>query len=127
MVQRQLSAEDVGRLYDQHGPALMAYACTLVPDMAKAEDIVHGVFVKILKGHVAPDTPAAYLYRAVRNQALNARRNGRRESQFEETDAWFTHRGGNHEAALALQQALIELPEEQREVVMMRIWARNDA
>lgn len=100
----------------------MAYACTFLPDMAKAEDIVHGVFVKILKGHVAPETPAAYLYRAVRNEALNARRNGWRETQLEECDGCFTHRYGNQEAALALQKALSELPEEQREVVIMRIW-----
>jgi RNA polymerase sigma-70 factor (ECF subfamily) len=33
------------------------------------------------------------------------------------------HRGGDREAALSLQAALLELPEEQREAVMMRIWS----
>ncbi len=32
-------------------------------------------------------------------------------------------KAGNTEAELALQQALGELPDEQREVVMMRIWS----
>ena len=35
----------------------------------------------------------------------------------------FKHRGGNIEAALTLEKALGELPEEQREVVVMRIWS----
>jgi RNA polymerase sigma-70 factor (ECF subfamily) len=100
------------------------YACSLVADAATAEDVVHGVFVKLLNGGaVSADMPAAYLYRAVRNQALNTRRNGRREAQLGEASLCFTHRGRNREAALALQHALGELPEEQREVVVMRIWA----
>jgi len=121
---RKLSAEDVRHLYDQHGPALVAYACSFVVDGAAAEDVVHRVFVKLLSGHTsAPDVPAAYLYRAVRNEAFNARRNGWRDAQLEEASLCFTHRHGNREAALTLQKALGELPEEQREVVVMRIWA----
>ena len=124
LAERKLSTADVRRLYDQHGPALVAYACSFVVDGAAAEDIVHGVFVRLLNGHTAaPDVPASYLYRAVRNQALNARRNGSREARLEEASLCFTHRNGNREAALALQKALSELPDEQREVVVMLIWA----
>jgi RNA polymerase sigma-70 factor, ECF subfamily len=121
--QAKLSAGDVRRLYDQYGPALVAYACGFVADSASAEDIVHGVFVKLLHGQTAiPDSPAAYLYRAVRNAALNGRRNGSREARIEEAHLCFAHPSGSREAALALQKALRELPEEQREVVVMRIW-----
>jgi RNA polymerase sigma-70 factor (ECF subfamily) len=125
LTERGLSAEDVGRLYDQHGPALLAYACSFVADGAAAEDIVHGVFTKLLNGRPAAriDIPVAYLYRAVRNEALNARRNGARHTQLEETKPCFVHRNGDREAALALQEALHDLPEEQRAVVIMRIWA----
>ena len=35
----------------------------------------------------------------------------------------FRHQGGNQEAALTLEKALAELPEEQREVVVMRVWS----
>ena len=119
-----LSAEDVRRYYDQHGPALVAYACTFVADGAAAEDAVHQVFLKLLRGNTrTPDAPLAYLYRAVRNAALNARRNGQRDVPLETQDLCFVHRGGNREAALALQAALTEIPEEQRKVVIMRIWS----
>jgi RNA polymerase sigma-70 factor (ECF subfamily) len=120
---QKLSSEDIRRLYDRHGPALLTYACTLASDTAAAEDIVHGVFVKLLNGRTdALDAPVAYLYRAVRNQALNSRRNGQRETSLEENSHWFIHRSGSKESAIALQQALVELPTEQREVVVMRIW-----
>ena len=124
MAGQTLTAEDVRRYYDQHGPALVAYACSFVADASAAEDAVHQVFLKLLRGNTqTPDAPLAYLYRAVRNAALNVRRNGERDVPFETQDPWFVHRGGDREAALALQVALGELPEEQRKVVIMRIWS----
>jgi RNA polymerase sigma-70 factor, ECF subfamily len=121
---KRLSGEDVRLFYDRHGPALLAYACSFVADAAMAEDVVHQVFVKLLQGRTAmPDSPVAYLYRAVRNTALNARRNGVRDAPLDDARPWLVHRGGDREAALALQAALIELPDEQREVVVMRIWS----
>jgi RNA polymerase sigma factor (sigma-70 family) len=119
-----LSAEDVRALYERHGPALVAYACSFLPDAAAAEDAVHAVFVRLLRSEIeTPRTPVSYVYRAVRNAALNARRSLSRDSSLAEHEALFVHRGGNREAALTLQKALSELPEEQREAVVMRIWS----
>ncbi len=119
----KLSAEDVRRLYDQHGPALVAYARGFVPDAAAAEDVVHQVFLRLLSTELTmPDVPVAYVYRAVRNAALNARRSSLRLAELDPQSSVFRHRGGNQEAALALERALAELPEEQREVVVMRVW-----
>jgi RNA polymerase sigma-70 factor (ECF subfamily) len=126
--ERTLNADEVKQLYDRHGPALLAYACSFVADAAVGEDVVHQVFLRLLQGDtVVPDAPVAYLYRAVRNAALNVRRNGRREAPqdlaAEERRNLFEHRRGNQEAALALHAALFDLPEEQREVVVLRIWS----
>jgi RNA polymerase sigma-70 factor, ECF subfamily len=128
LAERNLSADEVRRLYDQHGPALVAYACSIVVDTAAAEDVVHQLFLRLLHGDTpVPEVPAAYLYRAVRNGALNSRRNGNRTVSFEDhplaAKSLFQHDDGNREAALALQAALLELPEEQREVVVLRIWS----
>jgi RNA polymerase sigma factor (sigma-70 family) len=123
LADHQLSTDDVRRLYDQHGPALVLYASLFVADGGAAEDVVHGVFLKLLRGkQIVPDAPAAYLYRAVRNAALNTRRDRSRDAPLPDQDIWFTHRERDREAAFALQQALRELPDEQREVVVMRIW-----
>jgi RNA polymerase sigma-70 factor (ECF subfamily) len=102
----------------------MAYACSFVTDAASAEDVVHQVFLRLLSAEIEmPDVPVAYVYRAVRNAALNARRNGQRDAPLDSNSSIFERRDGNREAALALQRALAELPEEQREVVVMRVWS----
>jgi len=102
----------------------MAYARGFVPDAAAAEDVVHQVFLRLLSAEITmPEAPAAYVYRAVRNAALNARRSGSRLTELDPQSGVFRHGGGNQEAALALEKALAELPEEQREVVVMRMWS----
>jgi len=126
--ERTLSADEVRQLYDQHGRALLAYACAFVMDVAAAEDVLHQVFLRLLqRPTVVPDVPLAYLYRAVRNAALNARRDGQREIAHDfaagDRGILFEHQGGNLEAALALQGALFKLSREQREVVVLRIWS----
>ena len=124
MVEKKLNAEEVRRLYDQHGPALVAYARGFVTDGAEAEDVVHQVFLRLMSAEITmPDAPVAYVYRAVRNAALDARRNGLRLAELDPQSSVFQHCGGNQEAALALEKALAELPEEQREVVVMRVWS----
>jgi RNA polymerase sigma-70 factor (ECF subfamily) len=124
LAETKWNAADVQRLYQQHGAALVAYARSFLPDAAAAEDAVHSVFVKLLRGSTArPALEAGYLYRAVKNAALNTKRDVARETAILDEERWFVHRGGDLEAELTLQKALGELPEEQREVVMMRIWS----
>ena len=121
MADNRVSAEEIRRWYERHGPALVAHACGYGLDFASGEDVVHGVFHRLLRQPVSvPENPAGYLYRAVRNAALNARRDGARQMPLEET--CFVHSSGGREAGLALQKALATLPEEQREAVIMRIW-----
>lgn len=111
-------------LYEKHGDALVAYACCCGLDFAAAEDAVQQVFLKLLRGDSsAPGIPVAYLYRAVRNISLNLRRNHRYETDPGEQEKWFVRKEGSPEEVLALQAALSELPEEQRDVVFLRIWS----
>jgi len=124
LTDHKLTTADVLALYERHSPVLLAYACSFVSDFAVAEDVVHQVFLKLLHGETKmPDTPIAYLYRAVRNTALNARRSASREQPIEQQLRWFDHKSGDREAALALQAALFSLPEDQRETVLMKVWS----
>jgi RNA polymerase sigma-70 factor (ECF subfamily) len=122
----KLSPAEIASFYQRHGAALTAYACSFVNDFASAEDVVHQLFLNLLRKEIPmPDLPIAYLYRAVRNAALNAGRAGRRGTVLENTSelSVFQHKEGNREAALTLQSTLAELPDEQREAVIMRIWS----
>lgn len=116
-------ATQVKSLYEEHGSALAAYLCCGGLDFAAAEDVVQQVFMKLLQGSVSmPQMPVPYLYRAVRNAALNYQRNAQREVGLPDDEQWMVATGGRPDEVLAVQAALRELPEEQRETVFLKIW-----
>ncbi len=74
--------DEVQRWYEQHGPALVAYASAILGERSRAEDALQQVFYKLLKGKLEVSEPEKpYLFRAVRNTALSmTRRSGREVS-----------------------------------------------
>jgi RNA polymerase sigma-70 factor, ECF subfamily len=123
LAESKLSADEIRQLYERHGAALLLFARSFAVDAAAGEDLVHEVFLKLLRGETElPDIPLAYLYRSVRNAALNALRERRSHEAQDNEITWFQHREGKQEEELALQSALGELPEDQRATVIMRIW-----
>jgi RNA polymerase sigma-70 factor, ECF subfamily len=120
----RLTRDEVKSMYEGHGAALAAYACSFGLDHASAEDVVHQLFLKMLgKTSFTPRAPLAYLYRATRNASLNLRRDRQRETDLQGTEWWFVHPSSSQEEILNLQNALKELPEEQRETVFLKIWS----
>jgi RNA polymerase sigma-70 factor (ECF subfamily) len=117
-----LDREEVRRLYEQHGRALLAYACALLRDPSQAEDVLHHVFLRLLQDRVRTISSPGYLFRAVRNRALNHVRDRSRDVELDETAQWLESPSGSIETALALQSALGMLPEDQREVIALRVW-----
>lgn len=125
MITGKLDREQVRALYEQHGRVLLAYALTLLPDRAASEDVLHQVFTKLLQGNIAINgTAVPYLYRAVRNTALNYKRNLSREVDLESNGQWLESPPGLEEIGLALQSALQGLPDEQREIIVLRVWGQ---
>jgi RNA polymerase sigma-70 factor (ECF subfamily) len=110
-------------LYERHGPVLLAYALSLLQDRSAAEDVLHQVFATMLQREITIDgQPLHYLYRAVRNTALNHSRRHAREVELPLNGQWLTSPSGMEEIGLALQSALAELPAEQREITVLRVW-----
>jgi RNA polymerase sigma-70 factor, ECF subfamily len=117
--------EDVRSLYETHGRALLAYASALLRNPSAAEDVLHQVFLNLLRGRASiTGEPAAYLFRAVRNGALNHIRGQSRETDLAAAAVWLESPDGSRETSLALQSALRALPAEQREVIVLRIWGQ---
>jgi RNA polymerase sigma-70 factor (ECF subfamily) len=82
---------------------------------------VHEVFERLLRSSTdITSSPKTYLYRAVRNASLNAIRNGKRDIELD--DVWLEAPPGTDSAALDLQLALRELPQEQREIIILHLW-----
>ena len=121
-----MNRDDAHWLYDEHGRALLAYACALLRDPSAAEDVLHQVFLNVLRGRAAvADDPKPYLFKAVRNTALNHIRGQSREVELPGDGAagvWLESLDGSVETAVALQSALKKLPAEQREVIVLKIW-----
>jgi RNA polymerase sigma factor (sigma-70 family) len=125
-----MDPELLGRLIDRHAAALELYARQWCDG---PEDVVQEAFVKLAAQPRTPLNPAAWLFRAVRNGAINAVIARRRRRHHEakaaaEVPAWFEvdasarhgpEPGGDPETA---QAALSALPVEQREVIVARLW-----
>ena len=121
----KLGHEQVRTLYEEHGHVLLAYAISLLRDRSASEDVLQQVFVKLLQGRVAVSgSPLHYVYRAIRNTALNYRRDHSRETELTSNGNWLVSPPGREETGIALQSALSELPEEQREIVVLRVWGQ---
>ena len=117
--------DDVRGLYETHGRALLAYACALLRDPSAAEDVLHQVFLNLLRAKRTIDgEPAAYLFRSVRNTALNHIRGQSREVGLADGGVWLESPDGSRETAMALQSALKALPDEQREIVVLKVWGQ---
>lgn len=118
-----IDAESLGRLLSEHGPALsLAAACWT----DAADDCVQEALVELAALPDAPDRPAAWLYRRVRQRAFNAVRAARRR-ETHETSAWrerLARRASVDPAdAAELADALAALPAEERELVTLRFYS----
>jgi RNA polymerase sigma-70 factor (ECF subfamily) len=118
-----MSPSDVAGLIDAHAAPLVLYARQWCD---APEDVVQEAFLKLVRQDRPPLDAVAWLYRVVRNGALDAARKARRRQRRESAAArpvrWFVERevdGLDAESAVA---ALQRLPEDQREVIVARHW-----
>jgi RNA polymerase sigma factor (sigma-70 family) len=119
-----LSPKAVTRLWDEHSRALVLYARQWCD---APEDVVQEAFLLLVRQVAAPDNPPAWMYRVVRNRAINAARSRGRRSRREAAAAgqgelWFVPAGGERLDAAAATDALKDLPIEQREAIVARLW-----
>jgi RNA polymerase sigma-70 factor (ECF subfamily) len=113
---------------DQHGAALVLFARQWVPHRADAEDVVQEGFVRFWRSRERATDPAAYLYGCVKHCILDWQRERKRQSRREnaaarpEAETFFTGPLEQDELCATVAAALHNLPENQREVLVMKIW-----
>ena len=122
-----MDSDQLGRLIDQHAAALELYARQWSD---AAEDVVQLAFLRLAQQERPPDHAAAWLFRAVRNGAINAamaaHRRRRHESEAASARPWFRDPIDlDHPDALdpaVAESELHGLPLEQREVIVAHLW-----
>ena len=120
------------RIYEKYKPALLGVAAALLNDPAAVEDVLHDVFVRFasqagqfrLNGSLK-----GYLAICVANRARNVNREGRHVAieRLNEVasgpsgDAGPCEAAGGTEQRLIVARAMAQLPDEQRQVVVLHV------
>lgn len=110
-------------LYDAKAAELIIYGRALGLSHGEAEDVLQETFLALLKLAERPMQPEHYCVRAFRNRALNYRRSlWRRLTREWESLRWFERSASEGPEERGAMRALANLPQEQREVIVLKIW-----
>lgn len=111
-------------LLDENVRGLTIYARQW--DAAHAEDLVQEAFMRLLTESPFPASPRAWLFRVVRNLAVDRSRREKKMTQKEIVGSWFepSTNGLNFKNHTAddLAEALEQLPADVREIIISKIW-----
>ena len=112
-----------GRLFDEQAAQLILYGRALGLSHGEAEDVLQETFLALLKLDSPPAKAWHYCVRSYRNRALNYRRTlWRRLTREWESLRWFEQTTDETPTERAAMAALAELPVEQREAIVLKIW-----
>jgi RNA polymerase sigma-70 factor (ECF subfamily) len=115
-----MDAHAFARLVDSHGPPLVLYARQWCH---APEDVVQDAFLKLLAQPRPPRDLVPWLYRVVRNGALDAGKTARRREQtVARPERWFCEPAVDGLSAETAVAALQQLSVEQREVIVAPLW-----
>ena len=101
---------------------LYRYALMILADPAAAADAVHDVFIAVLRLDVALTDEGHYLRRAVRNECYTLLRRRRRWHTEPLLEPAGETADPDPALRLAVEQALRQLPPEQREVIHLKVY-----
>ncbi len=121
----------LGAIYDKYADYLLTLATVLLNDHSLAEDVLHDVFVRfagsVTRLHLRGSLKA-YLAKSVINRSRDhMRKRGRRPARLDESQLGASSEAGPdsrimlQELSTRLTDALAQIPDEQREVVVLKI------
>lgn len=117
-----LGSAELADLIDRYAGALRLWAGRICPN---PEDAIQEAFCRLVTLEPAPDRPPAWLFRAVRNAALAQQRSQRRRRQRERSVAIPEHHEPDPAIGMIADetlQAVAQIEESLREVLVARIW-----
>jgi RNA polymerase sigma factor (sigma-70 family) len=123
----------IAALYLEHGDELRAFLIGVLKDHDFAQEALQATFIKAMEqGHTArEETRKGWLFRVAFHEALAIKRRGKTYDKNLRKMAWSRPNPEEHspddrlcrwETIVNVREALEKLPENQREVVRMRIY-----
>lgn len=103
---------------------LFTYALALTRSRESAEDVIQNVFRNVLKRARLPQDLRPYLFRAIRNAAMDEHRAHARAASVESFLDLSGRRNNGHDPAVAqdLESLLTQLNEQERECIVLKIY-----
>ena len=102
---------------------MILYGRALGLSHGEAEDVLQETFLALLQMEEPPAKAQHYCVRSFRNRALNHRRTlWRRLTREWESLRWFEKDTDETPAERAAMRCLAELPVEQREAIVLKVW-----
>lgn len=119
------TTEQLKEFYAAHRQELYVYALSLTQTESAAEDAVHNAFSRVLARGTLPHELRPYLFRCVRNAALDEHRilarDGRHASILTGRNGKFVPPGGVRER-IEMEELLNTLSPDERETIVMKIY-----
>ena len=117
--------QTLAALFETEESGLLSFAIGLVRQRWVAEELVQDAFLRLHEVWAQVENPRGWLYRSVRNLALNHLRDHRRETPLEETPE--TASGSRPDEELGRMEAigmvrllLADMPPEDRDLIRMK-------
>lgn len=112
-------------VFEAEESGLLRYAIGLVARRSVAEEIVQETFLRLHQSWAEVENPRAWLYRSVRNLALNHLRDRKPESELTEATAATEETPspellGRHEAVGMMRLLLAEIPDEDQQLIRFK-------
>ncbi len=113
-------------LYEAKAAEMILYGRALGLSHSEAEDVLQETFLVLMQKSRPPEQPLRYSLRCFRNLAFNYRRSlWRRVIRELESHRWFERSVGETPQERAAMRCLAEIPVEQREVIVLKIWHQH--
>jgi RNA polymerase sigma-70 factor (ECF subfamily) len=110
-------------LYEAKASELLLYGRALGLSHSEAEDVLQETFIALCRLPAPPEEPEYYCLRAFRNRVFNYRRSlWKRLTRELEAKEWFEPGQEESPAEHKAMRCLQDLPAEQREVIVLKIW-----
>jgi RNA polymerase sigma factor (sigma-70 family) len=118
-------SQSISALFESEESALLYYAIGIVHRRIVAEELVQEAFLRLHKVWGQVDNPRGWLYRSIRNLALNHLRDTRQESQLDEESASAEEALprellGRSEAIGTVRMLLAEMSADDRKLVTLK-------